>query len=251
MWHPCWPCVDGACGRPGVASWPPPKPNRNLWPQAQNAALGAGTRLLPGATVEIGQKIDLLQRDTGPGALMGPGYECSVREARSSSVRSRSASSASSSSRCSPRCPSAGRCARGRGGAGRPTLQPREPFNAETRTDSWLARPHGLDRLSANLVAGRPLLLVIDDLHWCDFRRCARSPTCCPAHGGPRRLGPFGLRPAEAGGEDPGLLDQIAADPLEPWPNSSRRRYAGVASHHAGKALAREARQQRHLPTTR
>src|SRR5512132_2701965 len=69
MWHPCWSCVDGACGRRGVASWPPPKPNRSLWPQARKAALGAGTRLLQGAAVETGQKLDLLERDTELEAL--------------------------------------------------------------------------------------------------------------------------------------------------------------------------------------
>src|SRR5437762_13028629 len=69
MWRPCGSWVDGARGRWGVASWPPPKPNRSLWPQAQKAALGAGTRLLRGASVETGQKLDLLERDTELGAL--------------------------------------------------------------------------------------------------------------------------------------------------------------------------------------
>ena len=46
---PCGSWVDGACGRRGVASWPPPKPNRSLW-SAQRAedGLGGADRLLPG-----------------------------------------------------------------------------------------------------------------------------------------------------------------------------------------------------------
>src|SRR5438034_818206 len=69
MWHPCGSWVDGARGRWGVASWPPPKPNRSLWPQAQEATLGAGTRLVQGARVETGQKLDLLERVAELGAL--------------------------------------------------------------------------------------------------------------------------------------------------------------------------------------
>src|SRR6266576_5390265 len=69
MWHPCGSWVDGARGRWGAASWPPPKPNRSLWPQAQEATLGAGTRLVQGARVETGQKLDLLERDAELGAL--------------------------------------------------------------------------------------------------------------------------------------------------------------------------------------
>ena len=58
-------CVQEA----GVASWPPPKPNRSLWPQAQKAALGAGLDSCRQRRVEIGQKLDLLERDSEQRAL--------------------------------------------------------------------------------------------------------------------------------------------------------------------------------------
>jgi hypothetical protein len=40
---------------------------------------------------------------------------------------------------------------------------------AEPAADSSLATLHGLYWLTANLAARQPLLLVLDDLHWCDL----------------------------------------------------------------------------------
>jgi predicted ATPase len=40
---------------------------------------------------------------------------------------------------------------------------------AEAAVDSSLATLHGLYWLTANLAARRPLLLAVDDLHWCDL----------------------------------------------------------------------------------
>ena len=88
-----------------------------------------------------------------------------------------------------------------------------ELFNAETGADSSLATLHGLYWLSANLAARRPLLLAIDDLQWCDLPSLRWLAYLLPRMEGLALSVLVGLRPAEAG-EDPGLLDQIVADPL-------------------------------------
>ena len=87
-----------------------------------------------------------------------------------------------------------------------------ELFN-ETGADSSLATLHGLYWLSANLAARRPLLLAIDDLHWCDLPSLRWLAYLLPRMEGLALSVLVGLRPAEAG-EDPALLDQIVADPL-------------------------------------
>jgi DNA-binding CsgD family transcriptional regulator len=88
-----------------------------------------------------------------------------------------------------------------------------ELFSAETGADSSLATLHGLYWLSANLAAQQPLLLAIDDLHWCDLPSLRWLAYLLPRMEGLNLSVLVGLRPAEAG-EDPGLLDQIVADPL-------------------------------------
>ena len=88
-----------------------------------------------------------------------------------------------------------------------------ERFNAETGADSSLATLHGLYWLSANLAARRPLLLTIDDLHWCDLPSLRWLAYLLPRMEGLALSVLVGLRPAEAG-EDPGLLNQIVSDPL-------------------------------------
>src|SRR2546430_837437 len=100
------------------------------------------------------------------------------------------------------------------GGAVRaePLFNPQR-FNPETGADSSLATLHGLYWLSANLATRRPLLLTIDDLHWCDLPSLRWLAYLLPRMEGLALSVLVGLRPAEAG-EDPGLLNQIVADPL-------------------------------------
>ena len=88
-----------------------------------------------------------------------------------------------------------------------------ERFNAETGADSSLATLHGLYWLSANLATRRPLLLTIDDLHWCDLPSLRWLAYLLPRMEGLALSVLVGLRPAEAG-EDLGLLNQIVSDPL-------------------------------------
>src|ERR687891_1008652 len=86
-------------------------------------------------------------------------------------------------------------------------------LTAEPATDVSLATLHGLYWLTANVAARRPLLLAIDDLHWCDaaslrwlaylVARMEDLPLALVA----------ALRPAEPG-TDPLILGQIVSDPL-------------------------------------
>jgi predicted ATPase len=86
-------------------------------------------------------------------------------------------------------------------------------LTAEPATDASLARLHGLYWLAANVAARRPLLLAVDDLHWCD-----RPSLRWLAYVQPRMEGlglaiVVSLRPGEPG-EDPGLLGKILSDPF-------------------------------------
>ena len=93
-----------------------------------------------------------------------------------------------------------------------PLFNPQQ-LAAETGTDSSLATLHGLYWLAANLAGHRPLLLAIDDLHWCDLQSLRWLAYLLPRMEGLAVSVVVGLRPAEEG-EDPGLLDQIVTDPL-------------------------------------
>jgi predicted ATPase len=84
---------------------------------------------------------------------------------------------------------------------------------AEAAVDSSLATLHGLYWLTANLAARRPLLLAVDDLHWCDLPSLRWLAYLLPRMEGLGLLVVVGLRPAEPG-EDPGLIGQIVSDPL-------------------------------------
>ena len=83
---------------------------------------------------------------------------------------------------------------------------------------------HGLDRSTANVVARRPLMLAIDDLHWCDLASLRWLAYLLPRIEGLDLLVVVCLRPAEPG-EDPALVAQIVSDPLativQPAPLSS------------------------------
>jgi DNA-binding CsgD family transcriptional regulator len=84
---------------------------------------------------------------------------------------------------------------------------------AEPAADSSLATLHGLYWLTANLAARRPLLLAVDDLHWCDLPSLRWLAYLLPRMEGLGILVLVSLRPAEPG-EDPSLIGQIVSDPL-------------------------------------
>ena len=79
--------------------------------------------------------------------------------------------------------------------------------------DSSLGTLHGLYWLTANATAGGPLLLVIDDLHWCDLPSLRWLAYLLPRIEGLDVSLLVGLRVAEPG-EDPELLGRIVTDPL-------------------------------------
>ena len=89
--------------------------------------------------------------------------------------------------------------------------QPRED-DLEPSGDEQFAIQHGLYWLVANLAAQRPLVLVVDDAHWCDapslrwLAYLSRRVDELPA------LVLLGARPAEPGA-DQALLGAIAAEP--------------------------------------
>src|SRR5262245_45110023 len=84
---------------------------------------------------------------------------------------------------------------------------------AETAADSSMATLHGLYWLTANIATRRPLLLTVDDLHWCDLPSLRWLAYVLPRLDGLDPSLVVGLRPEEPT-EDPGLLGQIVSDPL-------------------------------------
>jgi DNA-binding CsgD family transcriptional regulator len=84
---------------------------------------------------------------------------------------------------------------------------------ADPGGDSSLATLHGLYWLTANLAARRPLLLLLDDLHWSDLPSLRWLAYLLPRMEGLELLIMVGLRPEEPG-EDAGLLAQIVSDPV-------------------------------------
>ena len=97
----------------------------------------------------------------------------------------------------------------------------------EAPPDSSFAALHGLHRLVAELSATRPLLLSIDDLHWCDrpslrflaylLRRLDLQPVLVAAT----------IRTSEPG-TDPAILGEIAHDPLATFVRPGPLSSAGV-----------------------
>jgi len=84
---------------------------------------------------------------------------------------------------------------------------------AEPAPDASLATLHGLYWLTANVAALRPLLLAVDDLHWCDLASLRWLAYLLPRMEGLSLGTVVGLRSGEPG-EDPALLGQIVSDPL-------------------------------------
>jgi DNA-binding CsgD family transcriptional regulator len=94
-----------------------------------------------------------------------------------------------------------------------PVLDPAWLTAAPARADVSLATLHGLYWLVASLAARRPLLLAIDDLHWCDLPSLRLMAYVLPRMEGLSLLVVVGLRPGDPG-DDPGLLGQVVSDPL-------------------------------------
>jgi DNA-binding CsgD family transcriptional regulator len=79
--------------------------------------------------------------------------------------------------------------------------------------DVSLGMLHGLYWLVANIASKQPLLLVIDDLHWCDLASLRWLAYLLPRMEGLEVVVVAGVRQSEPG-EDPALLAQIMSDPL-------------------------------------
>jgi DNA-binding CsgD family transcriptional regulator/tetratricopeptide (TPR) repeat protein len=103
-----------------------------------------------------------------------------------------------------------------------PLFEPAELL-AEPTADA-LALLHGLYWLTVNATASGPLLLAIDDLHWCDLASLRWLAYLLPRMEGLPVLTVVGVREGEPG-EAPGALARIVSDPLatvtSPTPLSS------------------------------
>jgi DNA-binding NarL/FixJ family response regulator len=105
----------------------------------------------------------------------------------------------------------------------------RPVFEGETSEGATFAVLHGLYWLTLNVGAERPLLLAVDDLHWCDRPSLRFLAYLVPRlEGAPLLLGAT-LRTAEPG-TDPVLLGEIARDPLTVSVRPQPLSQAGVAA---------------------
>jgi DNA-binding CsgD family transcriptional regulator len=84
--------------------------------------------------------------------------------------------------------------------------------DASSPRDGSFAALHGLYWLTVNLCADQPLVLVVDDIHWCDVPSLRFLAYLAPRLEDLPLLILGGRRTAEHG-TDPGLLADIAADP--------------------------------------
>ncbi len=100
----------------------------------------------------------------------------------------------------------------GAAGLATPLFDPTQ-LAADPVADSPLLTLHGLYWLTANVAARQPLLLVVDDLHWCDVPSLHWLAYILPRMEGLAVSIVVGLRQTEPG-EDPPLLGQIVSDPL-------------------------------------
>jgi DNA-binding CsgD family transcriptional regulator len=94
-----------------------------------------------------------------------------------------------------------------------PVFDPTHLATNERSSASSFAILHGLFWLTANAAARRPLLLAVDDLHWCDSASLRWLAYLVPRIEGLPLIVIVGLRPAEPGA-DPVVLGQILSDPL-------------------------------------
>jgi DNA-binding CsgD family transcriptional regulator len=85
---------------------------------------------------------------------------------------------------------------------------------AAPATPASLALLHGLYWLTANVAARRPLLLVVDDLHWCDRATLRWLAYVLPRLDGLDLSIVVALRPTEPEAADPAVLGQLLSDPL-------------------------------------
>ena len=100
----------------------------------------------------------------------------------------------------------------GAAGLAAPLVDPAQ-VAAEPSADSSLAMLHGLYWLTANFAVRAPLLLAVDDLHWCDLASLRWLAYLLPRMEGLGLFVVVALRPQESG-EDPGLVAQIVSDPV-------------------------------------
>jgi DNA-binding CsgD family transcriptional regulator/RecA/RadA recombinase len=93
-----------------------------------------------------------------------------------------------------------------------PLFEPAQ-LAAKPAPDVSLASLHGLYWLTANIADRGPLLIAVDDLHWCDLPSLRWLAYLLPRMEGLGLVIVVGLRPGEPG-EDSSVLAQIVSDPL-------------------------------------
>jgi hypothetical protein len=121
----------------------------------------------------------------------------------------------------------------GAAAAARPVFASLEPEPAADGTDASFATLHGLFWLMLNLAADRPLVLAVDDLHWCDRPSLRFLAYLVRRLEGLPVLVVCSRRPTQPG-EDPAQVAEIAGDPL------AATLHPAPLSEHAVRDLVRE-----------
>jgi DNA-binding CsgD family transcriptional regulator/tetratricopeptide (TPR) repeat protein len=93
-----------------------------------------------------------------------------------------------------------------------PLFEPGQ-LSAESPPDASLSMLHGLYWLTANVAGRRPLLIVIDDLHWCDLPSLRWLAYLLPRAEALDLLVVVAVRSAEKG-TDAAVLGQVISDPF-------------------------------------
>ena len=105
--------------------------------------------------------------------------------------------------------------------------------DGETVRDSSFATLHGLYWLTLNLTSRGPLMLAVDDLHWCDRPSLRFLAYLAPRVEGLPLFVALGLRTGEPG-TDPALLADIVSEPgvatVRPGPLTAEAVHAMVAA---------------------